>query len=254
MAQLRIPSVALLTSVLLGGVACDDEGPHDPGSRAQQSDSIGQNATTQTAVAGSSAGSAQGIGSGTAVDARAYAADGGVDAGQGTARLADAQIVSVLSTVNAGAIERGTVATDAAQAASVRAYAQELIDTRLAAQERLTRLVATTSFAAAVNVADAENVVADELLNDSKQLVTRLQDAEAARFDVLFLQAQTQVLTRVLDVIDTRLLPSVESALLRAEIERVRAETIVLLQRARVLLAALDADADGGVADVDAGF
>jgi hypothetical protein len=44
----------------------------------------------------------------------------------------------------------------------------------------------------------------------------------------------------------------VENALLRVEVERVRAETVVLLQRAQLLWAARGAGADG-VSDVDAG-
>jgi predicted outer membrane protein len=246
MSDLRFSSVAWLTSVLLcGSAACEGDTQGDPGSRSQESDSVDQNATNDTAVAGSSAGSVQGLGSGTSVNAP----DGGpaVD-------LVDPQIISALSNVNAGAIERGTIATDAAQSLAVRAHAQELIDTRLAAQERLTVLVTSTGFAEAVNVSVAENAVSDALQSESKSVVTKLRAADAADFDALFLQSQVQVLGQVLEVIDTRLLPGVESALLRAELERVRAETVVLLQRARVLLAALVDDADGGVADLDAGF
>ena len=250
MSHLRIASVAWLTSALLiGSVACEDETQSDHGSRSQESDSVGQNATnvTNNNTAGSSAGSAQGLGSGTAVNAP--------DAGQGTPTpLADPQIVSVLSTINAGAIERSSIATEEAQSATVRALAQEVIDTRLGAQERLTRLVAATSFSAAVNVSTAENTVSDTLMADSKSIVARLQATDGAGFDVLFLQTQLEVLSAVLQVIDERLLPSVESPLVRAEIERVRAETLVLLQRTRVLLAALGDDADGGVTDLDAGF
>jgi predicted outer membrane protein len=247
MSDLRISSVAWLTSVLLiGSAACEGDTQDDPGSRSQASDSVDQNATNNTAVAGSSAGSAQGLGSGTSLNAP--------DGGAAAVDLVDPQIISALSNVNAGAIERGTIATDAAQSVAVRTHAQELIDTRLAAQERLTALVATTGFAEAVNVSVAENAVSDALQSESKSIVTQLRAADAAGFDVLFLQSQVQVLSHVLDLIDTRLLPSVESALLRAELERVRAESDVLLQRARALLAVLDNDADGGVSDVDAGF
>lgn len=247
MSDLRISSVAWLTSVwLLGSAACEGDTQDDPGSRSQESDSADQNATNNTAVAGSSAGSVQGLGSGTSLNAP--------DGGQAAVDLVDPQIISALSNVNAGAIERGTIATGAAQSLAVRAHAQELIDTRLAAQERLTVLVTSTGFAEAVNVGVAENAVSDALQSESKSIVTKLRAADAADFDVLFLQSQVQVLSQVLEVIDTRLLPGVESALLRAELERVRAETVVLLQRARVLLAALADDADGGVADLDAGF
>jgi predicted outer membrane protein len=250
MLHLRVSSVVWLTTVLLFvGAACEDDTHSDAESRSQESDSVGQNATNDTAVAGSSAASAPGVGSGTA-----NKADAGIDAGQGSVRLADAQIVSVLSTVNAGEVERSTIAVNSAQLARVRAFAQEVIDTRLSSQERLTRLVVSTSFAAAVNVSQAANGTSDALLTESQAIVTRLQDTDAAGFDVAFLRAQIEVLSRVLDVIDTQLLPNVQNVLLRAEVERVRAETVVLLQRARVLLAALDDDADGGVSDVDAGF
>jgi predicted outer membrane protein len=246
MSDLRIASVAWLTSVLLiGSAACEGDSQNDPGSRSHESDSVGQNATN--IANNGAAGSAQGLGSGTALNAP--------DAGQSATPLVDPQIISVLSTINAGAIERSSIATDAAQTASVRALAQEVIDTRLAAQERLTRLVAATSFNDAVNVSNAENTVSDTLLADSKSIVARLQATQGSGFDALFLQTQLDVLSAVILVIDERLLPNVESALLRAEIERVRAETIILAQRTRGLLALLGDDADGGVPnDSDAGF
>jgi len=174
---------------------------------------------------------------------------------QSATLLADPQIISVLSTINAGAVERGSIANDAAQTASVRAFAQEVIDTRMAAQERLTRLVAATSFDDAVNVSNAENTVSDTLQADSKSIVARLQATEDAGFDALFLQTQLDVLSAELQAIDERLLPSVDSALLRTEVERVRAETLVLTQRTRALLALQGDDADGGVPnDSDAGI
>ena len=252
MTNLRIASVAWLTSALLiGGAACEDDTQSDPGSRSHESENA-TNDANRGAAAGSNAGSAQGLGSGTTLNA----ADGGLDAGQGATRLADAQVVSVLSTINAGAVERSTIAAESAEAASVRALAQEVLDVRLAAQERLTRLVVATSFSESVNVSTAVNAVSDMLQAESKSIVTRLQATEGAGFDVLFLQTQVEVLSAVLQVIDERLLPSVESVLLRAEIERVRAETVVLLQRTRALLAVLDNgdEADGGVSDLDAGF
>ena len=246
MSDLRIASVAWLTSALLiGSAACEGDTQVDPGSRSQESASNGQNATN-TANNGA-AGSTQGLGSGIALNAP--------DAGQSASPLADPQIVSVLSTINAGAIERCSVANDAAQTASVRAFAQEVIDTRLAAQERLTRLVAATNFNEAVDVSNAENTVSDTLQADSKDIVARLQATQGPGFDVLFLQTQLDVLGAVLQVIDERLLPSVESALLRAEVERVRVETLVLSQRTRALLALQEDDADGGVLDdSDAGI
>lgn len=245
MSHLRIASVAWLTGVvLIGSAACEGDTQSDPGSRSQESDSVSQNATN-TGNNGA-AGSTQGLGSGSALNAP--------DAGPAATPLADPQIVSVLSTINAGAIERSTIATDAAQNVSVRALAQEVIDTRLAAQERLTRLVAATGFEEAVNVSNAENAVSDTLLAESKNIVSQLQAADEVGFDGLFLQTQLEVLSGVLKVIDERLLPNVESALLRTEVERVRAETVVLLQRTRPLLAALGDDADGGVSDVDAGI
>lgn len=244
MSDLRIASVAWLTSALLiGSAACEGDTQNDPGSRSQESDSNGQNATN-TANNGA-AGSAQGLGSGLNAP----------DAGQSATPLADPQIVSVLSTINAGAVERSSIASEAAQTASVRALAQEVIDTRLAAQERLTRLVAATSFNDAVNVSNAENTVSDTLQGDSKSIVARLQATQGPAFDPLFLQSQLDVLSTVLLVIDERLLPNVESALLRVEVERVRAETLVLSERTRALLTVLGDDADGGVpSDTDAGL
>gem|GEM_PF-4031615 len=246
MSDLRIASVAWLTSVwLIGGAACESDTQNDPGSRSQESDSVSQNATGN--ANNGAAGSAQGLGSGTALNAP--------DAGQSATPLVDPQIISVLSTINAGAIERSAVASEAAQTASVRAFAQEVIDTRFAAQERLTRLVAATSFNDAVNVSNATNTVSDTLQADSKSIVARLQATEGAGFDALFLQSQLDVLSAVSLVIDERLLPNVESALLRAEVERVRAETLVLAQRTRALLALVGDDADGGVPnDSDAGL
>lgn len=204
---------------------------------------MGENATDSRTAAGASA---QGLGSGSGLN---------TDAGQATP-LADPQIVSVLSNINAGAIERGTIALESAQAATVRALAQELIDTRLAGQERLTRLVAATSFSEAVHVTNAENAVSHALQERSKDIVARLQATAGARFDALFLRAELDVFSTTLQVIDERLLPSVQNVLVRAEIDRVRAETIVLSQRTRALQAVLGEpdDADGGVSDVDAGF
>lgn len=230
MSHLRSSSLASLAAVLLiGGSACEQDDAR-----------IGSKDSTVASPTNNGLYSA---------GATAAAPDAGVS----VTSLADPQIMSVLSTMNAGVVERGTIASDKAHNDTVRALARNLTASHLAAQERLTALVTSARLSAALNVADADNPVSQQLLMESQRITTQLRAENDRGFDSAYLQAELDRHVRMLQLFDTLLLPSADNPLLQVELERARTDTMVDLQRVRGAVSALDVDSDAGAPDSDAG-
>jgi putative membrane protein len=230
--QLMTLGLALLLAI---GGACGDDDDDTNG---------GLDGGGGAAARGGSGGSAgrAGAGAGRGGSAGQNGGRGGSAADAG-AELSDAQIAAVVLAANGGEVEQGEIAVNAGQRDDVRAFARMLVTMHSAAVERENALFRT------LMLTPEENAVSAELKAASDATVQALNAANAAGFDMLYVMSQVDAHRKVLDLIDDRLLPSVTSAELRAELNTMRADVQRHLELATELLAALGEAPDGGTED-----
>lgn len=147
-------------------------------------------------------------GDGGARDAPAATADGEVPAA-----LSDGQIVGVLATVDMGEIAQGNLAQSRAADARARTYGADMVTMHMAASARMTTL------AQANGIAPAESPLSQMLRDEATATATRLSALSGAAFDREYVAAQAMQHARVLDVIDSALLPNATNVALRAALQ-----------------------------------
>jgi len=143
----------------------------------------------------------------------------------------DAQIASISLAANTGEVEQNTVAVTRGGNAEVRGYAQDLVTMHTAAIAR------EMALAASAMIIPADHEVTQTLQTMSRAIVARLQTAEPAEFDQMYLSGQVDVHQMVLTLIDQTLLPQVKADALRDELMTMRVTVMQHLERARELLA-----------------
>lgn len=205
----RWMSFAALAAALLGGCD-DDEAPVDAGADVPTTDASGD------------------LG---ARDAPAVSGDGEVPAA-----LSDGQIVGVLSTVDMGEIAQGNLAQTRATDARARAYGAEMVTMHTAASSRMMTL------AQANGITAADSPIAQMLRTEAADTQARLAALTGAAFDREYVASQAMQHARVLDVIDSALLPNAGNAALRAALQSdVRPMVAMHRQQAADLQVALGA-------------
>jgi len=224
-------------SLVMAAVACDDASqPASQGSAVTQPD------------AGYDGGA-----SGTSGKGGAKAANGGSGASAGsagkaaTAPLTDPQIVDVLIAVNAGEVEQNTFAVTRAQAPEVRSTAQNF------AAAHTEVLAEVEEVASQQSIAPEESPISKKLKKASKHTLGKLESADAAEFDTVFVQSQIKVHDQVLDIIDEQLLPAVRNPELRTLTQKNREAVAGHLEQLRSLAESQGYDVDAGVPE-DAGI
>jgi putative membrane protein len=174
---------------------------------------------------------------------------GGGQGGQAAAVvLSDAQIAAIVSAANAGEIAQNNVAQQKATHAQARTLATDFVDMHTMAQAQLDTLLTT------LKITPEDNAITAELKQTSDTIINRLQAADEAVFDTVWLQSQIDVHIRVLELIDSMLLPNAIAPQLHDALLQTRALVSDHLARARALADTLDLDVDAGVAELDAGI
>jgi putative membrane protein len=152
------------------------------------------------------------------------------------AKLSDPEVAMVAMTANMGEVDQGMIAVNKAQSSDVRDFGQMMVDMHSAAAARQTTL------AASANVMPVSSAVSDQLRDNSSMIVMQLNDADTASFDKTYMQSQVDVHQKVLSLIDTVLLPSVQNDKLRAELTTMRGDVESHLSQATDLAAKVDSD------------
>jgi len=157
------------------------------------------------------------------------------------AALNDAQIAAVTSAANTGEVNLGMLALTRAQLPAVRAFAQMMIDMHTAAQTRQNAILD------ALNLEISANPISMQVESDGTQVTQQLNAASASDFDLAYINSQVDIHTKVLNIIDTQLLPNVSSDTLAADLTLTRTEVVAHLAAATVLQDQLEDLADAGV-------
>lgn len=151
---------------------------------------------------------------------------------------ADGEVAAVLATVDAGEIEEGTLARGRAVDPRVRAFGESMVTMHTESSTKLGALRLRTG------ITPREDARSRELAADGAATKRRLEALQGADFDRAYIDAQVTGHARVLDLIDTALLPMARSPeLRRALTDEVRPMVSDHLRRARELQAALGAPA-----------
>lgn len=130
--------------------------------------------------------------------------------------LSDSDISAVIQAANLGEIEMGHLARTSAENESVRELANTLINDHSNANREHMDLVRK------LNIMPKENDLSRELARDVKDIMSRLRDLKGTDFDREYVHAQVAMHRRVLDLIDDRLLPSVENRDLADHLRTIR--------------------------------
>jgi|GEM_PF-3905491 len=158
--------------------------------------------------------------------------DGGVAGDQG--------VVAVLMAVNTGEIDQGTLAQSKGMNADVKAYGSQMVTEHSAANQRASALVQSLGLAA------GDNAVSETVKAEGKTILSQLQGVTGMEFDVAYINAQVTQHAKVLNIIDSTLVPAAQSQAMKEELTTLRASVAMHLSHAQMIQAALQ---DGGMGD-----
>jgi putative membrane protein len=161
------------------------------------------------------------------------ARDGRAGASADQGALSDAQIASILDTVNRGEEKEAVLAAAKAKDTKVKMYAQMMMTGHRDANRRLMVVVKK------VNITPAQTSLSTQLDNDVTQKLDELRNKQGADFDKLYMDDQVKMHTQVLDLIDNRLLPNVKDANIKSELQQLRASIADHLRRAQDIQSSL---------------
>lgn len=149
--------------------------------------------------------------------------------------LTDPQIAHVAVTANTVDAEMGRLAEERAASEEVRAFARTMIADHTGVNERAGEL------AGRLGVTPEENAVSRSLQQGAEEARARLETLDGAAFDRAYMEREVEYHQAVLDALDGTLIPGADNDELRSLLEEVRPAIAAHLERARGILASLDA-------------
>jgi putative membrane protein len=120
-----------------------------------------------------------------------------------TPAVAQADVVSIATVANQGEVQEGQVAVSRASSATVRQFAQQMITDHTAALAQLQSVSSAAGVTASTN-----NGTALALQAQTQQELTQLNGLSGTAFDRAYMQGQVTDHQKVLQMLDTMLLPS----------------------------------------------
>jgi putative membrane protein len=147
--------------------------------------------------------------------------------GGGKGDLNDAQIAHIVVTANQVDIENGQLAKKKASNEDVHAYAHRMIGEHTDVNKQATDL------AAKLKLTPEDNPISKSLKEDGKKNLDKLKNLSGAQFDKAYIDAEIKLHQQVIDVADTKLVPSVKNEELKALLVKVRPALVSHLEHAQ---------------------
>lgn len=145
-----------------------------------------------------------------------------------TTPLTDAQIVKVAETVNQGEIEQSKEIQKKAKNPQVKKLAAHMIQQHTKAQK------ADEKLGKKAQITPEDSSVSTELASNSQQVVENIKTASApADAERAYIDAQVKQHETVLELLNTRLIPSAVNAELKAQLEETRSMVEHHIEEAR---------------------
>jgi putative membrane protein len=143
--------------------------------------------------------------------------------------LTDEQIAAVTSLANNAEIEQAKLARARSKNEQVLQFAGMMIAHHGEAQRKQD----------ALSVGSADSTLSRDMVVESSETMRVLKEKQGAEFDRAYMQAQVQAHQKVLDAIDSKLLPNAKRADLKAHLETLRPRVKQHLEQAERTVAAL---------------
>jgi putative membrane protein len=141
--------------------------------------------------------------------------------------LNDAQIAHIVVTANQVDIENGELAKKKASNEDVHAFAHRMIGEHTDVNKQATDL------ATKLKVTPEDNPISKSLKADGKKNLDKLKNLSGKEFDKAYIDAEIKLHQQVIDVADTKLVPSVKNEELKALLVKVRPALVSHLEHAQ---------------------
>jgi putative membrane protein len=141
--------------------------------------------------------------------------------------LNDAQIAHIVVTANQVDIANGELAKKKASKEDVHAFAHRMIGEHTDVNKQATDL------AAKLKVTPEDNPISKSLKEDGKKNLDKLKNLSGSEFDKAYIDAEIKLHQQVIDVADTKLVPSVKNEELKALLVKVRPALVSHLEHAQ---------------------
>ena len=145
----------------------------------------------------------------------------------------DAQIAAIVVTANQVDIDAGKLAESKAQAADVKAFAQQMVKDHTAVNKSAVELVQK------LKVTPEDNDTSKSLKMGGDDNIANLKKLKGAEFDRAYVDHEVAYHQAVIDALDKTLVPNAKSAELKALLEKSRPAFVAHLDHAKHIQASL---------------
>lgn len=197
-----------------------------PAAHRQVLSSIGVLALLGAAACG---GSSDATADSAAMDAPAM----GAEAAPAATAPNDAQIAHIVVTANAIDSAAGVVASEKAENADVKGFAQMMVTDHGAVNAQAVAL------ATKLGVTPEDNDTSRQLMAGADESAAKLQGLTGAAFDRAYMEREVAYHEAVIGALDDALIPNAQNAELKDLLEKSRPAFVAHLERARSILASL---------------
>ena len=145
----------------------------------------------------------------------------------------DAQIAAIVVTANQVDIDAGKLASDKAASPEVRKFAQQMVTDHTAVNTQATNLVTK------LQVTPKDSATSESLAQGGTRNLSALGKLDGPAFDRAYVDHEVAYHERVIEALDTTLIPNARNAELKNLLVQVRPAFVAHLQHARHLQAEL---------------
>jgi putative membrane protein len=151
------------------------------------------------------------------------------------APLTDQQVAAIADAANTGEVEQAKVAQKRAKDPRVKKFAAMMISHHTQAKQKQSQVLGKAK------ITPEQSPESTALTTEGTQVVESLKSIDAASFDAAYIASQVDAHQKVLNQLDTRLIPSAKNPELRASLEEFRPKVEAHLKEAREIQQALPA-------------
>jgi putative membrane protein len=132
-------------------------------------------------------------------------------------KLADAEIAAIVKVANTGELEQAKIAKSKAKNKAVKDFAAMMV------KDHTEMIKSGDAVLKKAGIEPKDNEISAHMTDEAKTTLENLKGtAKGAEFDKAYIDAQVNAHTQVLESIDKQLMPNVQNADLKAELERAR--------------------------------
>jgi len=149
-------------------------------------------------------------------------------------KLTDAEIAAIVKAANTGELEQAKIAKTKAKNKAVKEFAAMMV------KDHTDMIKSGDAVCKKAGIEAKDNEISAHMTDEAKTTLEALKSAaKGADFDKAYMDAQVNAHTQVLESIDKKLMPNVQNADLKAELERARPKVEAHLGHAKEIQASL---------------